>query len=279
MRMLSGNFVIALVLAWMICEARAQPPGGPPPGMHAHGPGFGGFGPVSADKLMLLSQKPIQKELKITDQQQKLIEQLMSRQTQLFQNLREMSPDKMEHQIGKQSKSNDVALNKLLTPEQTKRLSQITLQLRGPQSLGDVAIAKSLDLNTAQKSKIKRIQAEAQRDLQASTFERRDRARGSGFGAPPAGLGGPQAIGAPDTPEQQAAHSKAFEKMALLRQGADAKLLNVLNSEQQTQWQEMQGEPFTFEMQPPNILPASPAGDAGTPREIGRRRNNKDVPQ
>jgi len=328
MRKLTVRVLVLGLMAWLACEASAQPPGGL---------GFPGFGPFRADKLMLLSHKPLQEELKLTEKQTKLLEQRMNKQRASFQELRELEPADAEKKVAKQSKTNDVALGKILTSDQTKRLSQIVLQQRGPRAFGDVDIAKALVLTTAQKTKVKQIQADSQQEMRA-VFEQLGPPGGPGFAGPPGagqaprgqgpgrpgipgqnfpipgqtrpgqvqpgqglpapglpgqgfqgrgnrgqngppGPGGPQAQDGPATPEQQAERKKAFEKLETLRRDTEEKLLAVLDTTQQTKWQEMQGKPFKLEMGPPQFGPPNGPPDGEGPPEGKARRRNGDNPQ
>jgi hypothetical protein len=63
---------------------------------------------------------------------------------------------------------NRKAVAELLTPEQSKRLKEISLQQRGPTALTDPEVAKALDLSEDQQTKVKSINEEtatAMRDL------------------------------------------------------------------------------------------------------------------
>ena len=131
---------LSVVLLGMLLasSARAQPPGGPSglgaPPFGGSPPAFGGpggFGPGGGDKLMLLAQPAVQDELKVTDKQRKPIEQRLKKQRETLETVREMEPGDAQRKLAKQAKTNDGALSKLLTVEQYKRLTQISLQQRG----------------------------------------------------------------------------------------------------------------------------------------------------
>ena len=145
--------------------------------------GPGGFGTLGRDKLMLLAQKSVQDELKITEKQRRQVDQRLKKQREGFEALAQLPPEDAQCRLSKQANTNDGALSKLLTGEQFKRLKQISLQQRGAAALADQDVAKSLALTGSQKKQIQQIQDDAREEMATAL---------QGL-APPGGFGGPGA--------------------------------------------------------------------------------------
>src|SRR5262249_38790439 len=111
------------------------------------------------------------------------------------------------------------ALGEVLKPEQTKRLNQIQLQVRGSQAFSDPKVAEALKLTDSQKKDIKTIQEDSQKQIRA-LFE---------GGRPGA---------------------DAREKMTKLRKETSDKIMDVLNKDQKKSWEELTGKPFTIQRAP-----------------------------
>lgn len=119
----------------------------------------------------------------------------------------------------------------LLTPEQLRRLGEIAIQQQGLHALSNPKIAKKLNLSEEQSRKIAAIRAEAKkRHIQVGEELR----AGKLFRA------------------------EALAKGKLIEEETDKKILEVLTMEQQTRFQQMQGEkfaverPFSMRWDPPN---------------------------
>ncbi|HKB05987.1 MAG TPA: hypothetical protein VKD90_27580 [Gemmataceae bacterium] len=110
-------------------------------------------------------------------------------------------------------------LEKILKPEQTKRLLQISRQNAGVSYLASTDGIKELELKDEQKTKVKEIYKELQKDV--------DELRRSGGGKGGFGL----------SPESR-------EKMLSLNKEAKEKALDALTKEQKEKYKELTGEPF-----------------------------------
>jgi hypothetical protein len=126
----------------------------------------------------------------------------------IFGTFRNLTPEARREKLQEMTRAAERSLADSLTPQRVNRLKQIALQQRGAQALTDTEVAKSLELTTAQKEKIRTIQAEA---------------RKAAFGRPPGGRWGP------NPQEMKALH---------------AKLLGVLTEKQRAIWVKIMGKPL-----------------------------------
>jgi Spy/CpxP family protein refolding chaperone len=175
--------------------------------------------------LGLLRMESVQKELKMTQPQ---IEKLDSKQQEvraqmqeLFQNsggFQNMSPEDRQKLFAKSQEIQHKAVADILDTTQMKRFEQLELQQQGPSALMRKDIADRLKLTEAQRSKLMGIQQQAQSDMRA-LFQ------GGGFG---------------NMTEENRQKFQAIQKTA------NEKALAVLTAEQQKQWKQMLGAPFTF---------------------------------
>jgi Spy/CpxP family protein refolding chaperone len=148
MRNLWVSLVAAGVLALLAQSATAQPPGGR--GM------FGGPG-------MLLQQKAVQEDLKLDEDQIKKAKDALDKVAEEHKDDRAKLRDQntsMEERaeiMKKITADTEKALKDVLKPEQTKRLNQIQLQVRGVDALNEEEVQKELKLSSEQKEEIKTI--------------------------------------------------------------------------------------------------------------------------
>jgi Spy/CpxP family protein refolding chaperone len=211
-RMLAVAGLAALVAA----PALAQPPRG--------GRGFAGPGGS------LLTNKSVQQELKLTDDQMKKIEtatqEVRQKHAQDFEALQGLDQqerrEKMRELTQKVASETKTALAGILKPEQEKRFKQIELQARGARGFAEADVQKALKLTPEQEEKIKTINDDAQQEMR-SLFQ------GGGGG------GGPN-------PEAQ-------KKMAEMRKETMTKVMAVLTDDQKKEWKEMIGDPFEIKFE------------------------------
>jgi uncharacterized spore protein YtfJ len=158
----------------------------------------------------------------------------MAKMMEKMQPLKDVPDDKMEekvHEIYKEELEGPTKeLDKILKPEQQTRLKQIARQQGGPAAYLKADNVKDLGLTDEQKTKLKEIVSEHDKDAQ-------ELRRGAGGGK--GGFG-------PLPPETR-------EKLESLNKEATEKAANVLTAEQKTKWKELTGEPYTvrFEFQRP----------------------------
>lgn len=199
-------------MAWAVVAMASAPVWAQQQQRGGRGFGGGGFG-----TLTLLSQKSVQDELKLSEDQVKKVKELTEKQRESFRGLRDLSREERQTKMQERAKANEKAVAEILKADQLKRAKQISLQLRGPRAFSDPAVADALKLTDEQKEKVKTIQQEARP------------ARGDRQGA--------------------GNREEARKKAEAARKNANEKLMNVLTTEQKTKWKELTGEPFKGEIQ------------------------------
>lgn len=231
-RSLVSIFVVALLMATLAAPAlHAQP--GQGEGRRG-GRGFGGFGGGfnrGGSPMFLLRADAVRKELKVTEDQQELInilnDELRENRPEFTGNFREMSEqernefrEKMEKWSAEQTAQAKETLKTILDEGQYKRLEQIQLQTQGVNALLQDEVAQALKLTPEQITKLKETQeanGEAMRTAMREAFQ-----------------------GGRDGVDREAMR----EKMDTLRKESEAKMLAHLTAEQQAQFTSMKGEPF-----------------------------------
>jgi len=193
----------------------------------AQGPRGRGLGMMGGGGYMLLGNKSVQQELKLSDEQ-------AEKATKLINDVQAKTREKMEglSQEERREKGREIfeAANEeaksgakdILKPEQTARLDQISLQARGLQAFTDSKIQEKLKLTDDQKSKLKDIEEDV-RSQSRELFQ--------GF---------------------QNDREGTMQKFAALRKESLGKAVALLTDEQKATWKEMTGEPFEvkFERRP-----------------------------
>jgi len=205
---------LRFVLVTILVGAFAAPALGQPP-FGGRGGGFGGPG-------MLLQNKGVQKELKLSDEQIQKI-------TDLTQKIRDKHKDdfaaleKLDQQERREKgmelfrsigEETNKELASVLKPEQSKRLKQISIQQRGSQAFNEDDVQTTLKLTDDQKDKIKTLNEDAGKEMR-EIFQ-----------------------------NAQGNFREAGEKVSALRKETMEKVLALLTDEQKKSWKEMTGEPF-----------------------------------
>jgi hypothetical protein len=201
--------------------------------------GGGGFGGPGA----LINMEPVQKELKLTEDQVTKAKETVQATREKFQDefakLQDLDQSerfpKMAEINAKMTEETYTALAKDWKPEQVKRLKQLGVQQGGLQAFMSPAVEKALKLTDEQKEKVRGFQGEMGEEMRGL------------FG----GGGDPQ---------------DAAKKMAALRKEFTAKGVAILTDDQKKEWKELTGEPFEF--------PAVPFG--GGRGGKGRKGKDKD---
>jgi len=178
----------------------------------------GGGGPGGGGLLMLLNQKAVQEDLKLSEDQTKKVQELAQKQRDSFRDFQNLSQEERQKKGQEMAAANQKALAEILNADQMKRAKQLSLQERGARALGEEEVASSLNLSAEQKDKVKSI-LDDQRKQMGELFQ-------------PGGN-----------------REEAQKKMADLRKATDEKLSAVLSADQQAKWKEMSGEPFKGEFQ------------------------------
>lgn len=200
---------------WLLVAALAAMILAAPTAWAQRGGGRGGFGGGGA---MLLGQKSVQAELKLSDEQTAKVTTHLEKQRGAFAELRDLSREERAAKMRERATANEAALKEILTADQLKRLKQITLQQRGASALADDEVADAVGLTADQKEKVRSINSEMRGLFQGGGGEDREAMR------------------------------KKFEEA---RASSNTKLEALLTPEQQTKWKELNGEPFKGEIQRP----------------------------
>jgi len=179
-------------------------------------------------QLRLLSQKSVQGDLKLSEDQVQTVKQLVDRRHERFRGLRDLSLDEWDKKLVELT-AQEQAVADLLRTDQVQRLQQIVVQQQGIWAFGEPEVAAALRLTADQREKIRAI------------LDETTRSRGE-----PHGPGGFR----PDWGRR----TEEFWKKARER------IQNVLSPEQKSQWQEMTGAPFKGELRPPGPRPDPGAG-------------------
>jgi hypothetical protein len=217
------------------------------------------FRVINSNPAVLLNNSGVQKELKLDEEQIKAVQEMnktsgfgfggfgkgkggfddaaKERMTKMFEKLgqlKDVPEDKLDDKIREVFKEEiegpTKAAEKILKPDQAKRLQQISRQNAGVRGLIGEETAKELKLSDDQKGKIKSISTELDKDV----AELSPMGKG-GFG----GFGGGRV-----SPETR-------EKIANLRKEAMEKATEVLSADQKTKWKELTGEPFEVKLEFP----------------------------
>jgi Spy/CpxP family protein refolding chaperone len=214
MRTLPFKLAVAALVLALVVPAFAQ----------RQGRGRGGFGGPQIGPVLLLN-KSVQDELKLTDDQKAAVTKIQTKQREALTKAREDAAGdfaKMREamQAVQQETNKDIAkVVDTLTPTQQKRFKQIQVQVGGMRALQSPELAKALNLTDKQKEEIKGVIEDSQKDA-AEIFK--------------------DAQG--DREKMQA----AMQKVQKLNQEANTKALKVLNAEQQTTYKELAGDKFDF---------------------------------
>jgi len=169
---------------------------------------------------MLLRNPGVQKELKVTDDQKekltKISADIREKHKDDLAKLRDLSQEdrtKLMKEIADESKK---AYGEVLNADQMKRLHQIELQQRGVQAFSDPEVQSALKLTDEQKDKLKTINEDARKEMQAAF-------QGGGQGG-----------------DREA----AMKKLQELRKDTMDKASAVLTADQKKAWKDMTGEAY-----------------------------------
>lgn len=170
--------------------------------------------------LWFLTKKPVQEDLKMTDQQVKMADAAFQKHSEAEQNLHSLKQADRGNKQWELSQEAYKVIRNVLNADQQKRLRQISLQQQGVRVLNSFSasggpIIKEIGLSEDQQGEIgKRIMAANKKG---------------------------QEVREGDHPFSK----EANEKMEAIEKELNDKVLSVLTSEQKTKWNEMTGKPFT----------------------------------
>ncbi len=176
-------------------------------------------------QLHLLAQPPVQEDLKLTADQLDKVKDLGERRGKALRGARDAGQEEWTKRLADLT-AQERAVEKLLRPEQERRLRQIVLQQQGPRALYEPEVADALELTAEQRG-----------TLQALLEELKP------YPHPPRGQPGRR----PDD------YLKTWRE----------NVMQVLTAEQKAGWQELIGEPFKGELRPPGPFGAGGPGKPG----------------
>jgi hypothetical protein len=221
------RLAIAMVaIGLCVSSIQAQQPGGRFQGRG--GPPGGGPG---QERLQLLTNEAVQKDLELADDQKadlkKIAEDAQAQARALFgnfQGFRDLSEAEQEKRRAEMREKGEAMgkevlkkVQAVLLPHQMDRLQEIFIQVRGTDALSDAEIAKQLAITEEQKGKLEAVRDEIRQKM----FQ--------------GGQGGQQ--------DREA----AMARFAALRKEREEKSLAVLTSTQKEQFEKMKGEKFDIE--------------------------------
>jgi len=177
------------------------------------------------NKAMLLQRDDVKKDLALTSEQTKKLEDVQQDQQDkmraAFQEMRDSGgqpdPDKMREMFTKMMKESEKAAMAVLTPEQQKRLKEIWVQVSGNRVVLDEDMQKELALTADQKAKVKALQAKQQEAMQSVMEQMRN---------------------------QEIDRDQAMEIFKKNDKALDTELGKVLTAEQAAKLKGMAGKPF-----------------------------------
>ena len=172
--------------------------------------------------MMLLGQKSVQEDLKLSDDQVKEWKEFGEKMRKEREGLRDLSREEAGKKMQELRKEGEEKLAKLLDKKQAKRLKQITLQVQGASAYSNPEVAKALAFTDEQKKDIKAIQEDAGKQI-------REIFQGEG------------------TREEK------FKKVGELQKTATAKALKLLTDDQRKTWKEMTGAEFKGKIEMPRF--------------------------
>src|SRR6185437_8704623 len=200
------------------------------------------------DTPILLSNRGVRKEIKLTDEQYDKVHKIIKEVRDKYQpDLAKARADgdnaKFVKLVADSTLETRERVNKavpdILSPEQAKRLKQIQIQVNGLISLNKPEVQKELKLSDKQKDEIKEIGDKLKSDIAGVVKD---------------------ALAAPSQRLLEKARKAAetVGKIKSLNQEATQKALAKLTEDQKTTWHEMTGDKFDFKfdlMNRPRSLP------------------------
>jgi Spy/CpxP family protein refolding chaperone len=163
-------------------------------------------------KLLLLRQKSVQEELKVSEDLKKKIMDFTEKQAEAFVATRKLPAAEQKQKHEEMQKENEKFIKDSLSAAQVKRLDQITMQFAALHHLLKPEHARELKLSDEQITKLKDLQKDARKG-----FEEILTSKGEG----------------------------RTEKLAKLRMEMREKIIAILNDDQKEKVRELAGPQFT----------------------------------
>ena len=213
------------------------------------GQGSRASGDSPNDPSYLLDSEAVQKELALTAEQKAALQKVRDEQSAgdqaFFAGFMGISSDEMQRRLEQRASNLRNKIQKVLTRQQTERLSEINLQVAGFLALNFDDVAKALGLSTEQKQQLKNLSEESHRKLDGLTATIRiDQL----------------------SKQQRADLRKKQDDIVAQRK---EKSLSLLTDEQQTKFEKLQGEKFDISSVKPPRRIVKNSGKAGAPGSPG----------
>jgi hypothetical protein len=165
--------IVIVAMAALACASFAQ--GGGEQGGRRMGMMRGG---MMAPMSMLVNRADVQKELGISVEQRSKLRELQDKMQEerraQFENMRgggPPDPEAMRKMFTEMEAKSNQALSEVLSPEQLKRLKELSLQRSGMRALMNPNVQKELGLSAGQIAKIDELQTK-QRDAMQAVMEK-----------------------------------------------------------------------------------------------------------
>ena len=165
-----------------------------------------------AVQVMLLRQKSVREELKLTDDEARKIDDFTHRQHRKALQADKRDKAERERAYEQLRQENERFLDQTLEPQERKRLQEITLQMAGLLWVTNPDIASKLNLTDEQKQRAKLLQREARREAEELIHTHTGSAR--------------------------------QEKFRELRETSRKRLMELLTDDQEVIWKQLTGAPF-----------------------------------
>jgi len=243
-------FVLFVAATSVFTVALAQRPPDPPKGVARLFPGMGQF-PNLLDRDVVVRFKPVQLELKMTEDQIKQYETIIQKRMEKFQQMFEEQRRSKKSMQAKESleardailKESQTATEQNLTPGQRDRLTQIQLQVRNAMAFERPEIQKQLDLTQSQIEQIKKIAEKSRNEILQASEVPADVKPADGGDSPT--MDDVRAF--VKTPQFVESHRKSVERIRLARIAMMDRVAAVLNDRQNAEYRKMLGPPFEVE--------------------------------
>jgi hypothetical protein len=131
-----------------------------------------------AIEVVLLRHKAVRDDLKLTQREARRIQEFTEQQWKKEQEVEEIADEKEgDRRFDEMTREDERFLQEILTPEQKKRLDQITLQVAGLLWITRAEVAAALKLTDEQKQKAVEYQKAARKEMEELLYSetRRDR--------------------------------------------------------------------------------------------------------
>src|SRR6516162_6911853 len=121
---------------------------------------------TTTSQLLLLRQKSVQKELKLSDDDVKKIMDFTNKESDEYGKALKLAERERTAKFDELEAANKKFLEDNLSADQRKRLEQITLQVTGLHQLGRAEVVKALNLTDEQQAKFEQMQKDARKALE-----------------------------------------------------------------------------------------------------------------